>query len=75
MEELNEDIASLRHDQLNQLAMNTAQELYEATLQKSAAGGGRQSHASVQEKINALLINLRLYEKGLKSSATIDHTT
>ncbi|KAL9897052.1 UFM1 specific ligase 1 isoform 1-T2 [Glossina fuscipes fuscipes] len=66
MEELNEDIASLCHEQLNQLAMNTAQELYEATLQKSAAGGGRQSHATVQEKINALLIDLRLYEKGLK---------
>uniref|UniRef100_A0A1B0FA07 E3 UFM1-protein ligase 1 homolog n=1 Tax=Glossina morsitans morsitans TaxID=37546 RepID=A0A1B0FA07_GLOMM len=63
MEELNEDIAALYHEQLNQLAINTAQELYEATLQKSAVGGGRQSHASVQEKINALLIDLRLYEK------------
>uniref|UniRef100_A0A1A9W1K1 E3 UFM1-protein ligase 1 homolog n=1 Tax=Glossina brevipalpis TaxID=37001 RepID=A0A1A9W1K1_9MUSC len=66
IEELNEDIAALYHEQLNQLALNTAQEVYEATLQKSAAGGGRQSHASVQEKINTLLIDLRLYEKGLK---------
>uniref|UniRef100_A0A1B0FFE1 E3 UFM1-protein ligase 1 homolog n=1 Tax=Glossina morsitans morsitans TaxID=37546 RepID=A0A1B0FFE1_GLOMM len=47
MEELNEDIAALYHEQLNQLAINTAQELYEATLQKSAVGGGRQSHASL----------------------------
>lgn len=51
--------------QLNQLALAKAQEFYEITLQKSAAGSG-QTHASVQEKVNTLLVDLRLYEKGLK---------
>uniref|UniRef100_T1PDD2 E3 UFM1-protein ligase 1 homolog n=1 Tax=Musca domestica TaxID=7370 RepID=T1PDD2_MUSDO len=65
IDDLNEDIASMYHEQINQLALTKAQELYEITLQKSAAGSG-QSHASVQEKINTLLVDLRLYEKGLK---------
>ncbi|XP_013113083.2 E3 UFM1-protein ligase 1 homolog [Stomoxys calcitrans] len=65
IDELNEDIAGMYHEQLNQLALAKAQELYEITLQKSAAGSG-QSHAAVQEKINTLLVDLRLYEKGLK---------
>lgn len=45
--------------------MAKAQEFYEITLQKSAAGSG-QTHANVQEKVNTLLVDLRLYEKGLK---------
>ena len=49
------------------MALAKAQELYEITLQKSAAGSG-QTHAGVQEKINTLLVDLRLYEKGLKVS-------
>ncbi|XP_075146605.1 UFM1 specific ligase 1 [Haematobia irritans] len=65
IDELNEDIAAMYHEQLNQLALTKAQELYELTLQKSAAVSG-QSHAAVQEKINTLLVDLRLYEKGLK---------
>ncbi|XP_023306543.2 E3 UFM1-protein ligase 1 homolog [Lucilia cuprina] len=65
IDELNEDIAAMYHEQLNQLALAKAQELYEITLQKSAAGSG-QTHAGVQEKINTLLVDLRLYEKGLK---------
>ncbi|TMW48432.1 hypothetical protein DOY81_006477 [Sarcophaga bullata] len=65
IEELNEDIAGMYHEQLNQLALAKAQELYEITLQKSAASSG-QTHAGVQEKINTLLVDLRLYEKGLK---------
>ena len=50
------------------MALAKAQELYEITLQKNAAGSG-QTHAGVQEKINTLLVDLRLYEKGLKVSA------
>ncbi|KAM7362586.1 UFM1 specific ligase 1 isoform 2-T2 [Cochliomyia hominivorax] len=65
IDELNEEIAGMYYEQLNQLALNKAQELYEITLQKSAAGSG-QTHAGVQEKINSLLVDLRLYEKGLK---------
>lgn len=45
--------------------MAKAQDLYEITLQKSATGSG-QTHAGVQEKINTLLVDIRLYEKGLK---------
>lgn len=42
--------------------MAEAQRLYEATPQTNR----RQTHAAVQEKINTLLSDIRLYEKGLK---------
>lgn len=42
--------------------MAKAQELYEATPQTNR----RQTHAAIQERVNTLLSDIRLYEKGLK---------
>lgn len=42
--------------------MGKAQELFEATPQTNR----RQTHAAIQERINTILVDLRLYEKGLK---------
>lgn len=50
------------HSQLNQVALAKAQELYEATPQTNR----RQTHAAIQERVNTLLSDIRLYEKGLK---------
>lgn len=50
------------HSQLNQVALAKAQELYEATPQTNR----RQTHAAIQERVNMLLVDIRLYEKGLK---------
>jgi len=50
------------NSQLNQTALIKAQELYEATPQTNR----RQTHAAIQERVNTLLVDIRLYEKGLK---------
>lgn len=44
------------------MALAKAQELYEATPQTNR----RQTHAAIQERVNTLLSDIRLYEKGLK---------
>lgn len=53
------------HSQLHKQAMATAQTLYEATLQNNLQSR-RQTHASLQEKLNNLVNDVRLYEKGQK---------
>ncbi|XP_067636223.1 E3 UFM1-protein ligase 1 homolog isoform X2 [Eurosta solidaginis] len=62
LEYLAETIAELYYSQLNQIALAKAQELYEATPQTNR----RQTHAAIQERLNTLLVDMRLYEKGLK---------
>nr|Q296V2.1 RecName: Full=E3 UFM1-protein ligase 1 homolog; AltName: Full=E3 UFM1-protein transferase 1 homolog [Drosophila pseudoobscura pseudoobscura] len=62
LEHLAPSIAALYLNQLNQAALAKAQELYEATPQTNR----RQTHAAIQDRINTLLIDIRLYEKGLK---------
>uniref|UniRef100_A0A0K8TMS3 E3 UFM1-protein ligase 1 homolog n=1 Tax=Tabanus bromius TaxID=304241 RepID=A0A0K8TMS3_TABBR len=57
-----ERIASTFYPSLNQLALNTAQTLYEA----SSHTQRRQTHAALQEKLNILFVDMRLYERGLK---------
>lgn len=51
--------------QLNKQALALAQTMYEATLQNNLQSR-RQTHASLQEKLNNLMTDIRLYEKGLK---------
>lgn len=48
---------------MNKFALQEAQKLFEATPQNNR----RQTHASLQEKINTLLSDIRLYEKGIKT--------
>ncbi|XP_017466848.1 PREDICTED: E3 UFM1-protein ligase 1 homolog isoform X1 [Rhagoletis zephyria] len=62
LEYLSDTIAALYYSQLNQIALAKAQELFEATPQTNR----RQTHAAIQERINTLIVDLRLYEKGLK---------
>ncbi|KAM8705841.1 hypothetical protein ACLKA7_010179 [Drosophila subpalustris] len=62
LDHLAKPIAALFLNQLNQTALAKAQELYEATPQTNR----RQTHAAIQERVNTLLVDIRLYEKGLK---------
>ncbi|XP_017130784.1 E3 UFM1-protein ligase 1 homolog [Drosophila elegans] len=62
LEHLSKSIAALYTNQFNQAALSRAQELFEATPQTNR----RQTHAAIQDRINTLLIDIRLYEKGLK---------
>ncbi|TDG39652.1 hypothetical protein AWZ03_013925 [Drosophila navojoa] len=62
LEHLAKPIAGLFVNQLNQAALAKAQELYEASPQTNR----RQTHAAIQERVNTLLVDLRLYEKGIK---------
>lgn len=67
-----DDFALLSHSvhlshcrQLSRSAQSIAQSLHEASL-KSSTQNRRQVHSNVQDKINDSLVDIRLYEKGLK---------
>ncbi|EDW96424.1 uncharacterized protein Dyak_GE25823 [Drosophila yakuba] len=62
LEHLAKPISALYTNQFNQTALARAQELFEATPQTNR----RQTHAAIQDRINTFLIDIRLYEKGLK---------
>uniref|UniRef100_A0A182S601 E3 UFM1-protein ligase 1 homolog n=1 Tax=Anopheles maculatus TaxID=74869 RepID=A0A182S601_9DIPT len=65
LEMLDKDLAHHYYPTLSKQALAKAHELYELTLQKSSQNR-RQTHASIQEKLNTLYNDIRLYEKGLK---------
>uniref|UniRef100_A0A182W7K3 E3 UFM1-protein ligase 1 homolog n=1 Tax=Anopheles minimus TaxID=112268 RepID=A0A182W7K3_9DIPT len=65
LEMLDKDLANHYYPILSKQALAKAHELYEQTLQKSNQNR-RQTHASIQEKLNTLYNDIRLYEKGLK---------
>lgn len=60
--------------QFTRLALTAAHVLYEATVQQSAGGGTgavtqadrRQAHAALQERLNNALVDIRLYERGVR---------
>ncbi|XP_059619732.1 E3 UFM1-protein ligase 1 homolog [Phlebotomus argentipes] len=62
---LAKDIALHFYPQYSKEALQKANQVYEASLQNSTQNR-RQTHASLQEKLNNLLTDVRLYEKGLK---------
>uniref|UniRef100_A0A1B0C9L2 E3 UFM1-protein ligase 1 homolog n=1 Tax=Lutzomyia longipalpis TaxID=7200 RepID=A0A1B0C9L2_LUTLO len=62
---LAKDIALHFYPQLSKEALQTAQQVFEASLQNSTQNR-RQTHAALQEKLNNLIGDVRLYEKGLK---------
>ncbi|GAB0094997.1 E3 UFM1-protein ligase 1 homolog [Sergentomyia squamirostris] len=62
---LAKDVALHFYPQFTKQALQTAQQVYEASLQNSTQNR-RQTHAALQEKLNNLLGDVRLYEKGLK---------
>ncbi|ETN65365.1 E3 UFM1-protein ligase 1 [Anopheles darlingi] len=65
LEELSKDVANHYFPTLSKQALVKAHELYELSLQKNNQNR-RQTHASIQEKLNNLYNDIRLYEKGLK---------
>lgn len=50
---------------MNKDALTTAQTLYESTLQNTTQSR-RKTHAALQDQLNGLVGDVRLYEKGLK---------
>uniref|UniRef100_A0A182PCX5 E3 UFM1-protein ligase 1 homolog n=1 Tax=Anopheles epiroticus TaxID=199890 RepID=A0A182PCX5_9DIPT len=65
LEMLAKDLANHYFPILSKQALAKAHEMYEQTLQKSNQNR-RQTHASIQEKLNTFYNDIRLYEKGLK---------
>ncbi|KFB49638.1 AGAP007742-PA-like protein [Anopheles sinensis] len=65
LEFLSKDLANHYYPILSKQSLAKAQELYELSLQKNNQNR-RQTHASIQEKLNNLYNDIRLYEKGLK---------
>uniref|UniRef100_A0A6B2EII5 E3 UFM1-protein ligase 1 homolog n=1 Tax=Phlebotomus kandelakii TaxID=1109342 RepID=A0A6B2EII5_9DIPT len=59
------DVALHFYPQFSKEALQTAQQVFEASLQNSTQNR-RQTHAALQEKLNNLIGDVRLYEKGLK---------
>lgn len=52
------------YSSLTKSSLEIAQRLYETSLQQTTQNQ-RQTHASLQSKINEAIVNIRLYEKGL----------
>ena len=71
LEDLQNDIANYYQPQINKYAQNKAQELYETSLQNSMQNR-KLNHSSLQDKLNNLLNDIRLYEKGLKLFSSTD---
>uniref|UniRef100_A0A182QHX1 E3 UFM1-protein ligase 1 homolog n=1 Tax=Anopheles farauti TaxID=69004 RepID=A0A182QHX1_9DIPT len=65
LEGLAKDLANHYYPVLSKQSLAKAHELYELSLQKNNQNR-RQTHASIQEKLNNLYNDIRLYEKGLK---------
>lgn len=63
--DLSDELARQFYPQLSRSAQSIAQSLYEASL-KSSTQNRRQVHSNVQDKINDSLVDIRLYEKGIK---------
>lgn len=74
LEDLESEIANFYQLQINKYAQNKAQELYETSLQNSMQNR-KLNHSSMQDKLNNLLNDVRLYEKGLKMFSSNDTQT
>ncbi|KAJ8716698.1 hypothetical protein PYW07_003325 [Mythimna separata] len=66
LEDLLTRIAEYLQGGLNQTAMTIAKEFAEKLLQ-DASQNRKQTHTSAQDKVNILINDIKLYEKGLKS--------
>lgn len=65
LEDLAGDIATQYYPALTKTALTLAQELFETSSQNKNQNR-RQTHAALQDKLNTLINDIRLYEKGLK---------
>uniref|UniRef100_A0A336LPR7 E3 UFM1-protein ligase 1 homolog n=1 Tax=Culicoides sonorensis TaxID=179676 RepID=A0A336LPR7_CULSO len=65
LEDLAGEIAAHFFPQLSKTALNLTHELFEST-QQNKTQNRRHTHAALQDKLNTLINDIRLYEKGLK---------
>lgn len=71
LEDLISEIANYYHLQLNKYAQNKANELYSISLQNNVQNR-KVTHSTLQDKLNNMLSDIRLYEKGLKNLTNSD---
>uniref|UniRef100_U5EZ64 E3 UFM1-protein ligase 1 homolog n=1 Tax=Corethrella appendiculata TaxID=1370023 RepID=U5EZ64_9DIPT len=64
LDDLSSELAQYFHPQFTKIALAKAQELYELSLQSNK--NRKQTHATIQDKLNNIYNDIRLYEKGLK---------
>ncbi|XP_039754864.1 E3 UFM1-protein ligase 1 homolog [Pararge aegeria] len=72
LEDLIDQIAEYLQGHLNQTALALAKELAEKLLQ-DANQNRKQTHSSAQDRINVLINDIKLYEKGLKLFSSDQH--
>lgn len=65
LEDLSKQLAQHYYPQFSRLALAKAHQLYEISLHQTNQNR-RQTHASLQDKLNNLYNDIRLYEKGIK---------
>lgn len=65
LEDLTSEITAHYYPMLSKTALTLAQELYEASIANKNQGR-RTTHTALQDKLNTLINDIRLYEKGLK---------
>ncbi|KAI5646041.1 e3 UFM1-protein ligase 1 domain-containing protein [Phthorimaea operculella] len=66
LDDLISQVAEYLQGNLNQTALNIAKEIAEKLLQ-DASQNRKQTHSSCQDKINMLVNDIKLYEKGIKT--------
>ncbi|XP_069679850.1 E3 UFM1-protein ligase 1 homolog [Periplaneta americana] len=69
--ELITEIANYLHPSLNKTGLAAAQVVFESTM-ASTAQNRRKTHSELQDKLNAMVTNVRLFEKGLKQFSDKD---
>ncbi|XP_063234235.1 LOW QUALITY PROTEIN: E3 UFM1-protein ligase 1 homolog [Bacillus rossius redtenbacheri] len=65
MDELIQEIAVFLHPKVNRSAGTAAQALFESAMSQQAHSR-RKTHGELQDKLNALVTNVRLFERGLR---------
>lgn len=74
LEDLEGQLANFYQLKINKHAQSKAHELYETSLQNSMQNR-KQNHSLLQDKLNNLINDIRLYEKGLKMFSSVDTQT
>ncbi|XP_060525189.1 E3 UFM1-protein ligase 1 homolog [Cylas formicarius] len=65
LEDLVDEISNFLHTKVNQIALNLAADIFATTVADKTATR-RQTHNELQNKLNSLITDVRLFEKGIK---------
>lgn len=68
LDELIPEVANYLYPSLNKSGLAAAQVIFESTM-ASTAQSRRKTHSELQDKLNVMVMNIRLFEKGLKQFA------